>query len=201
MKLYIVRAYRYNKLTFKRGDGAMRYAFTGKNMNVSDALKDKTKRKLGRIEKLFPDDTEAIITFTVNKFNTKTEVSIPLHKRILRAEVTETDINACLDSVVDILEKQMIKYKTRLRERSRRNTATHEEISFIAEPAASTDNEEIVIHKTKRFALKPMDAHEAIMEMELLGHNFFVFCNDKNDEVNVVYKRNDGEYGLIEPLH
>lgn len=179
----------------------MRYTFTGKNMNVSDALKEKTKRKLGKLEKLLPDDTEAVVTFTVNKFNTKMEVSIPLHKRILRAETTADDINACLDSVVDILEKQLIKYKSRLRERSRRNTATHEELSFIAVPDETVESNEIVINRTKRFALKPMDANEAVMEMELLNHNFYVFRNDKTDEVNVVYKRNDGEYGLIEPLY
>ncbi|MDR1664433.1 MAG: ribosome-associated translation inhibitor RaiA [Clostridiales bacterium] len=180
----------------------MRYVFTGKNMNVTEAIKEKTKNKLDRIEKLLPTKTEveAAVTFTASKRDTKAEVSIPLHKRILRAEVTAEDVASCLDSVVDILEKQIIKYKSRLRERSRRNTATREELSFISEPAAAQEGEgEIVINKTKRFALKPMDAHEAVMEMEMLGHNFYVFRNGKNDEVNVVYKRNDGEYGLIEP--
>jgi putative sigma-54 modulation protein len=117
---------------------------------------------------------------------------------VLRAEVTESDINSCLDAIVDKLERQMVKYKSRLRERHRRSPVTHEEMDFI-ESATSTETNELTIHKTKRFALKPMDSLEAVMEMELLGHNFFVFRNDKTDEVNVVYKRTDGEYGLIEP--
>ncbi|MCL2707522.1 MAG: ribosome-associated translation inhibitor RaiA [Defluviitaleaceae bacterium] len=180
----------------------MRYQFTGKNMSVADWLKDKTAKKLDRLEKHFGEDAEAQITFTAIKHMTKMEVSIPLHKRMLRAEVTENDANSCLDSIVDILERQTVKYKSRLRERRRRNAATNEEMKFISEAetdAADVAGAEIVINKTKRFALKPMDAQEAVMEMELLGHSFYVFRNGKNDEVNVVYKRNDGEYGLIEP--
>jgi putative sigma-54 modulation protein len=181
----------------------MRYSFTGKNMNVSDALKDKTQNKLKRMEKLFPQDCEAHITFTTNRYNAKTEVTIPMHKRVLRAEVSAADINTSLDSVVDILEKQVIKYKTQLRDRRRRHTATPEEVSFIeAAPATETVDEsgEIIIQKVKRFALKPMDAQEAVLEMEMLGHDFFVFRNSVNHDVNVVYKRKDGEYGLIEPI-
>jgi putative sigma-54 modulation protein len=169
-------------------------------MQVSDSLKEKTLKKLGRLEKLFPENSEAHITFTHNKHNTKAEVSIPLHKRMVRAEATASDAHTCLDPIVDILEKQIVKYKTRIRERHRRNIATHEELSFAPEASGTESSENLVIHKTKRFALKPMDSLEAVMEMELLGHNFFVFRNDKTEEVNVVYKRNDGEYGLIEPI-
>ena len=176
----------------------MRYNFTGKNIAITDDLKEKTRRKLGRIEKLFPDDSEAIITFSTIKHTTRAEVSIHLHKRILRAEVSAEDAISCLDSIVDILEKQMVKYKSRLRERSRRNTATPDETLFIESNDISADGQEIAIHKTKRFALKPMDAQEAIMEMELLGHNFYAFRNGATDEVNIVYKRSNGTYGLIE---
>ena len=180
----------------------MHYNFTGKNMNLTDGLKDKTIGKLKRIEKLFPENAEANITFTTIKHLTKMEVSIQLHKRILRAEVSNADVGVCLDSIVDILEKQTIKYKTRLRARSRRNAATREEINYIDEHAEDMEtNGEIVINRTKKFALKPMDAHEAVMEMELLGHSFFMFNNTATDEINVVYKRNDGEYGLIEPIY
>ncbi len=181
----------------------MRYNFTGKNMNVSDALKEKTQNKLRRMEKLFPQDCEAYVTFTTNRYDAKTEVSIPMHKRVLRAEVSAADINTSLDSVVDILEKQIIKYKTQLRDRRRRQTATPEEVSFIdasPSPDVVDGSGEIVIQKVKRFALKPMDAQEAVLEMEMLGHGFFVFRNSANNDVNVVYKRKDGEYGLIEPL-
>jgi len=134
---------------------------------------------------------------------TKMEVSVPLHKRMLRAEVTNEDVSACMDQASDILERQVVKYKTRLRDRRRRNVATNDEMSFLApEPEQVEVNEnapEIILTRTKRFALKPMDAQEAVMEMELLNHSFYVFRNSWTDEINVVYKRNDGEYGLIEP--
>jgi len=168
-------------------------------MSVTDEIKGKAAKKLDRIEKLFPENAEASVTFSADRNKTKIEVSVPLHKRVLRAEVSEYDVNAGIDAVVDILEKQMIKYKSRLRERRRRNTATNEELSFIDDGPEPEGNGDIVIQKTKRFALKPMDAHEAVMEMELLGHSFYVFRNDRTDEVNVVYKRSVGEYGLIEP--
>ena len=182
----------------------MRFVFTGKNMTITEGLKERTMRKLARLEKLLPEDAEVYVTFSMNKHLTKMEVSIPMHKRILRAEVSDSDVSNCLDAAVDILERQVVKYKTRLRDRRRRSVATSEELLFIEgiEPPvveAAPQEQEIVIHRTKRFALKPMDAQEAVMEMELLNHDFYVFRNSWTDEVNVVYKRFDGEYGLIEP--
>jgi putative sigma-54 modulation protein len=189
-------------MTNDKENHPMRYVFTGKNMNMTDALKNRTKEKLDRIERLLPDDSEAHVTFTSVKSITKIEVSIQLHKRILRAEVSGHDLAGCLDSMVDILERQTVKYKSRLRERSRRNKATNDEIEFIVQqaPDAGTEPDTSII-RTKRFALKPMDAQEAVMEMEMLDHSFYVFRNSDTDEVNVVYKRKDGEYGLIEPLY
>jgi putative sigma-54 modulation protein len=100
---------------------------------------------------------------------------------------------------VDILERQVKKYKSRLRDRRRRAVATSDELTFIDAPEHEEQDSEIIITRTKKFALKPMDAQEAVMEMELLNHSFYVFRNSWTDEINVVYKRNDGEYGLIEP--
>jgi len=179
----------------------MRFVFTGKNMTVTEGVKERAIHKLSRLEKLLPSDAEVHVTFSMNKHLTKMEVSVPLHKRILRAEVSDSDISNCLDSSVDILERQVIKYKSRLRDRRRRSVATNEELMYIEAPDApqAETSQEPVIHRTKRFALKPMDATEAVMEMELLNHDFYVFRNSWNEEVNVVYKRKDGEYGLIEP--
>ncbi|MCL1998585.1 MAG: ribosome-associated translation inhibitor RaiA [Turicibacter sp.] len=182
----------------------MRFIFNGKNISIYDDVKERTEKKLSRLQKLVSDDAEVFIAISKHRHQYKMEVSVPLHKRMLRAEVTAGDINACTDSVADILEKQIRRYKSRLRERSRRNVATAEETSFAQELAheaqveAHDSGSDIVIHRTKRFALKPMDATEAIMEMELLNHSFFVFRNAETDDTNVVYKRNDGEYGLIE---
>jgi len=180
----------------------MRFIFTGKNMTVTEGLKERTIKKLSRLEKLLPDNAEVYVTFSMNKHLTKMEVSVPMHKRILRAEVTENDAGNCLDGAADILERQVVKYKTRLRDRRRRSVATNEELMYLEEPEitpAEVSQPEIIIHRTKRFALKPMDAQEAVMEMELLNHDFYVFRNSWTDEINVVYKRKDGEYGLIEP--
>ena len=179
----------------------MRYIYTGKNISIYDDVKAKAEKKIGRIGRLVPEDAEVYVTIGKIRHQYKVEVSIPMHKRMLRAEVTAGDISACLDSVIDILEKQIVKYRGQLRQRSRRVSVSREEESFfqVEDPVTDDNSEEIVIHRTKRFALKPMDTQEAVMEMELLGHSFFVFRSGTTDEINVVYKRNDGEYGLIEP--
>ena len=179
----------------------MRFEFTGKNMTVNEGVKERTINKLSKLEKFLPDGTDTYVTFSENKHLTKMEVSIPMHKRMLRAEVSNSDINTCMDEALDILERQVVKYKSRLRDRRRRSVATSDELTFLDVAAPVEDSEtspEIIITRTKRFSLKPMDAQEAVMEMELLNHNFYVFRNSWTDEINVVYKRNDGEYGLIE---
>lgn len=178
----------------------MRFSFIGKNTTVTDALKDKITDKLGRIEKLFPEDSKATVTLSVIKLDHTIEVTVILPKRTLRAEVTKDDMYAAIDEVTDILENQMIKYKKRLRDKSRRDKSFIDEYNAVAVPEAIVDdNEEIKISKTKHFIIKPMDPEEAIMEMELIDHNFFIFKNAKTETLNVVYKRKDGAYGLIEP--
>ena len=180
----------------------MRFVFTGKNITVAEGVKERTQKKLGRLEKILPANTEVYVTFSEVKHITKIEVSVPMHKRVLRAEVSSDDAANCLDQAVDILERQIVKYKSRLRDRRRRSVATSDELVFIEAPetgGAAEPEQEILITRTKKFALKPMDAQEAVMEMELLNHGFYVFRNSWTDEVNVVYKRNDGEYGHIEP--
>jgi len=123
----------------------------------------------------------------------------------LRAEVTAPDMYAAVDGAVDVLDKQMIKYKKRLKDRSRRDSSLKGELEMFSMPdddATYVDDEgkdEIVIERRKHFPLKPMDVEEAVMSMEMLGHNFFVFRNSATDEINVVYKRNQGTYGLIDP--
>ena len=179
----------------------MRYSFTGKNTTVTDALKEKITSKLERIEKLVPESTSVTVTLSVVKLDHTIEVTVNLPKRILRAEVTKQDMYAAIDEVIDVLEKQMVKFKNRLRDKARRDTSFVDELKYF-EPISkedTLDDDEVKIAKTKRFAVKPMDAEEAVMEMEMLGHNFFVYRNASSDEINVVYKRKNGTYGLIEP--
>lgn len=179
----------------------MRYTFTGKNINISDRFKEKISAKLDRIAKLFPEDTEAVVTLSVIKLDNKIEVTVKLPKRILRAEVTESDMNAAIDEVVDILENQMIKYKNRLVDKSRKDVSFGVELEEFEHGYSEYDEDEdgIDIARTKKFPVKPMDPEEAVMEMEMLGHNFFVFRNARTEEINVVYKRKNGSYGLIDP--
>ena len=181
----------------------MNFIFTGKNIAVSDIMKQKTEQKISRAKKLFPENVDIYVTFSVVKNDNTIEVTVPLQKRTLRAEVTAPDMYAAIDDIVDILEKQMVKYRKRLKDKSRRDGSFKDELNYV--PMASSFEEEAddanygTIEKTKKFALKPMDAEEAVMEMEMIGHSFFVFRNGQTDEVNVVYKRKNGSYGLIEP--
>ena len=178
----------------------MNYSFTGKNIEVTEAIKEKTISKISRLSRLFSEDTNITVTISVVKLDQTVEVTIPLQKRILRAEATAEDLYAAIDNVVDILEKQMIKYKTRLRDKSRREVKFKEEYhAHFNETESNEASNEKNIERTKKIAIKPMDAEEAVMELELLGHDFYVFRNGETDEVNVVYKRKDGSYGLIEP--
>lgn len=181
----------------------MRYTIIGKNYEVSEKLKERIVSKIDRLSRLFDKETNAQVTVSQEKQTYKVEVTIPLKKRTLRAEVRNYELNAAVDEVVDVIEKQMIKYKERLRSRSRHDHSLKDEFITTfdkmeldeAAEAASPNR----IEKVKKFEIKPMDAEDAVMEMELMGHSFFVFRNGKTDNINVVYKRKNGSFGLIEP--
>lgn len=179
----------------------MRYSFIGKNFEVTDNFSNKIAAKLDRIAKLFPEESEANVVLTEIKLDKKIDVTISLpNKRIIKAEVLSDDFMAAVDEAVDILERQMVKYKNKLHDRAKKSPAFADELNAIALAEDEyNDDEGINIVKSKRFFVKPMDAEEACMEMDMMGHNFFVFRNAETDEINVVYKRKDGAYGLIEP--
>ena len=178
----------------------MRYSYTGKNLTVGDKLKEKTEQKLNKLSRVLPEGTEVFVTFSVTKNDNRVEVTIPLHKRVLRAEVTSGSMDDSLDQVIDALDKQVVKYKTRLKHKSRRDGAYRDELTmtFINPEEEFSETNEIIIEKNKRFELRPMDAEDAVMEMELLDHSFFVFRDAHSDSISVVYKRKNGTYGLIE---
>ena len=174
----------------------MKFIISGKNINVTDGLRSAVNEKIGKLEKYFTEDTEIYVTLSTEKERQKIEVTIPMKGNIVRAEQESSDMYVSIDLVEEIIERQLRRYKTRLIEK--RQTAVSLNKSFIDEDMEE-DDEEIKIIRTKRFAVKPMDAEEACVQMELLGHNFFVFRNADTDEVNVVYKRKGNTYGLIEP--
>lgn len=172
----------------------MKYIISGRNIEITDGLKDAVIEKIGKLERYFTEDTEAKITLSVEKDRQKIEVTIPVKGSTIRAEQTSTDMYVSIDLVEETIERQLKKYKTRLTAREQAASFTD---SYIDEDYE--ESSEIRIVKTKRFGIKPMNAEEACLQMELLGHSFYVFCNDQTDEVNVVYKRKDGAFGLIEP--
>ncbi len=151
--------------------------------------------KLGKLERYFSPDTEVQVTLSVEKGRQKIEVTIPVKGSIIRAEQDSNDMYVSVDLVEEIIERQIKKYKTKIVDKKQSALAFSE--AFLQEEAEQEETVNIV--KTKRFAMKPMDAEEACVQMELLGHNFFMFLNADTNEVNVVYKRKGNSYGLIEP--
>lgn len=173
----------------------MRFIITGRNIEVTPGLREAVEDKLGKLDRFFAPATEATVRLSVQKEIQKIEVTIPVKGHIIRAEESSTDMYVSIDLVEEILERQLKKYKNKLIDK-KQNVPSFSE-AFIEEESAHENHIEIV--KSKKFAVKPMDPEEACVQMELLGHSFYVFLNADTDEVNVVYKRKGGSYGLIEP--
>ncbi len=171
----------------------MKVKITGKNIDLTEALKNTIDKKIGKLDKYLNASLEAHVTLSVQKNRQIIEVTIPFNGVILRGEEASDNMYVSIDNVIDKLERQIIRYKTKLERRIHGDS-----VRFAAIPEEE-DYEDGKLVKVKKFAVKPMDAEEAVLQMDLLGHNFYVFRNADNNEVNVVYKRKDGNYGLIEP--
>ena len=174
----------------------MNFIISGKNIDVTSGLRSAIEQKLGKLERYFTPDTDVIVTLSVEKERQKMEVTIPVMGTIIRSEQESDDMYVTIDLVEEVIERQLRKFKNKL-------VAKHQEgghfKAAFAEVEDDADEGEIKIIRTKRFGIKPMFPEDACVQMELLGHNFFVFYNAETDEVNVVYKRKDNTYGLIEP--
>jgi putative sigma-54 modulation protein len=173
----------------------MKFKITGKNLEVSDSLRDAVTDKLGKLDKYFSPDTRVIVTLSLEKGRQKVEVTIPVKGSIIRSEQISSDMYVSIDLAEEVLERQIRKYKSKIV--SRNQSAGDLGRAFLEEE--SDEEGTIRIVRTKRFDIKPMYAEDACIQMDLLGHSFFVFNNAETDEVNVVYKRKDGSFGLIEP--
>lgn len=172
----------------------MRFIISGRGTQVTDALRNAVEEKLGKLKHYFTDDTEIHVTLKVEKDRQKIEVTVPVKGHIIRAEQVSDDMYVSIDLVEDIIERQLRRYKKKIIDS--KQSASHFTSEFMQE---DNFDEEVKITRTKKFAVKPMDAEEACVQMELLNHSFYVFRNAETDEVNVVYKKKDGSYGLIEP--
>ena len=173
----------------------MKFIIIGKNIDVTPGLREAVESKLGKLGRYFTPNTEIHVTLSVQKGHQKIEVTIPVKGGLVRSEQESSDMYVSIDLVEEVIERQLRKYKNKLIQKEQ-NVAQFSK-GFVDED--TYDEEEISIIRSKKFAMKPMDPEEACVQMELLGHSFFVFSNAETDEVNVVYKRKDGSFGLIEP--
>lgn len=175
----------------------MRLNIRGKNIPITTALRDYVEKRVRKLERFFGEIEEAQVTMIVEKDSQKVEVTVPLNGIILRGEEETGDMYASIDLVMEKLEKQIGKYKTKLAKKLRNRRLGEFALEQVSEGLKEEEKPQII--RTKRFAIKPMPVEEAIMQMNLIGHSFFVFSNAETEEVNVVYRRKDGNYGLIEP--
>ena len=173
----------------------MKITISGKNIDVTEGLKAAVNEKLGKLEKYFTPDANVIVTLSVEKERQKIEVTIPVKGNIIRSEQVSNDMYVSIDLVEEVIERQLRKYKNKIADKQQE--AGNFQKEYLEHDYL--EDEDIQIIRTKKFGMKPMYPEDACVQMELLGHTFFVFRNAENDEVNVVYKRKNNTYGLIEP--
>ena len=180
----------------------MKFIVTGKNMEVSESLKEKAITKLSKLDKFVNPGTEVHVTMSIRKENHKemhvAEVTILFHGVFIRAEESSGDMYNSINKVIDVLEKQVKKNRTRLEKKIHSGGSLRFD-SFQNESEEFVGEDDYKIVRSKKFTAKPMDVEEAILQMNMVGHSFFVFYNSETNKANVVYKRNNGNYGLIEP--
>ncbi len=175
----------------------MKFVYSGKDV-VSDSLKARAEKKLSKLERYFTQEPEAIVRFKQQRGGRNiAEITMSVNGLILRAEENSNDMYLSIDRAVDKLESQIRRYRTKMGKQIREARAEVTEAAETIEPVYEEANYDVV--RVKRFSVKPMDVEDAITQMELLGHNFFLFMNSETDTMSVLYRRNDGSYGLLLP--
>jgi len=177
----------------------MKIIFKGKHIEVTDAMRNYIEKRLSKIERHFDHILEVIVTLSVEKNRQIVEATLQASRALIRAEEETDDMYTSIDKVADKLERQIQKYKEKYFQKPHPGTEKKGLANQEVDAEDSESDKIAKIVKTKRFAIKPMSVEEAAMQMDLLGHNFFVFANDNTNKVNVLYKRKDGNFGLIEP--
>lgn len=176
----------------------MKFIISGRNLEVTEGLKNTVIDKLGKLERYFTPDTEVNVTMSIEKERQKIEVTIPVKGHIIRSEQVSNDMYVSIDLVEEVIERQLRKYKNKLVAKQQDGGNFRRE---FLEKEENIEPEEIKIIRTKEIEMKPMYPEDACIQMELLGHSFYMFHNAESDEVNVVYKRKGGTYGMIIPEH
>ena len=172
----------------------MNFIISGKNIDVTDGLKNAVQDKLSKLERYFTPETDIIVTLSVEKERQKIEVTIPVKGSIIRSEQVSNDMYVSIDLVEEVIERQLRRYKKKLIDKHQEGSNFQR--SYMED---EYEEEEVIISRVKRYDAKPMYPEDACVQMELLGHSFYVFVNAETDEVNVVYKRKGNTYGIIEP--
>ncbi|MBQ6551466.1 MAG: ribosome-associated translation inhibitor RaiA [Lachnospiraceae bacterium] len=177
----------------------MKYNITGRNLEITDELRSYVEKRFGKLDNYFSEDTELHVTLSQQREDAKVEVTIPMRGTTIRAEETSTDMYASIDLLKDVVEGQLRKNRKKLIDRHQNKQSFSDYFMDQMEDDDAQEEPAIKIVRSKRFAIKPMDPEEACFQMDMSGHSFYVFYNADTDQVNVVYKRKDGNYGLIEP--
>ena len=177
----------------------MRISITGRNLDISDGWRAKIEKKVGKLDKYLRDDSEVQIRLSQEHGSRNTaEITILLSGTMLRAEETGAEMTASLDKVMDKIVRQIHRHRTRIEKRLRAG-AFEAEAPEVAEPAEAPETPKVV--RVKRFNVKPTNVEDAITQMEMLGHSFHLFLNEETGTYSVVYRRENGDYGLLEPTN
>ncbi|MBQ3073758.1 MAG: ribosome-associated translation inhibitor RaiA [Ruminococcus sp.] len=177
----------------------MKITYVARKVTLRDNFKERAERKLAKLERIFSDDAEATVVVTLEKNRQTVEITIRDNSMVYRAESTMLEMNDALDKVVDMLSRQLRKHKTRLSKRIRAASLDDLIIDEVTEAEEMPEENEMQVVRKKLISLKPVSVEEAVLQMEMIGHKFFMFENADTGKVNVVYTRNDGAYGLLEP--
>jgi putative sigma-54 modulation protein len=191
----------YFRTKYSEGAEFMKFNIIGRKLEVTDKIKEYVTKKLSKLDKFFRDEAEARVVLGTIKDNEYIEVSIYAGGMIYRAEASDKEVLAAVDKIVDVIERQIRKNKTRLEKRIKHDATLDTVLISGGSYVDEDDESEFKVVKKKSFHVKPMNIEEAILQMNLLGHTFFVFLNAETDETNVVYRRKDGNYAVIEALN
>lgn len=173
----------------------MNIVVNGRHLEVSPALRSYAEEKIRKFERYLPDISEALVTLSIEKYRHKAEVLLKVNGVLIQAESVTGEIYSSIDEVSEKLDRQVKKYKEK---QSSYRKGAAKAPGVVGQPSLAQEGGRII--KNKRFELKPMSPDEASMQMDLLDKDFFVFINDKSSDINVIYRRKDGNFGLIEPV-
>jgi putative sigma-54 modulation protein len=182
-------------------ESTMNYNIRGENIEVTPAIREYVEKKVAKLERYFTESPNANVNVNLKVYQdkkSKVEITIPMKDLVLRAEELHEDMYAAIDLITDKLERQIRKHKTKVNRKFRDKESLKDFVPIFTEVEQVEEDEDLEVVRTKSFDLKPMDSEEAILQMNMLGHSFYVFTNAETNQTNVVYKRNDGRYGLIE---